>query len=293
MRVLVTGWFGLVQGEATAGDALAASAVSEVLTGAEIAHDLAWSPVLYPEKISLDDVDPADYTHMVFVCGPVHGPQVADLHRRFAACRRIAVGVSVIDPADPAVTGFDLVLARDGRGEFRRDLSAAAPLRQVPVAGVVLAFGQGEYEDRRRHESVAERVTSWLHGVDCSRVQLDTRLDSRDWRLPVTAEQFTSVVCRMDVVVTTRLHGLVLALRCGVPALAVDPVTGGGKVTAQARAWGWPAVLPAEQAIEETEPVLRKAWDWCLSDDGRAAARARAGRIVNPMLAALMGAMRG
>lgn len=36
---------------------------------------------------------------------------------------------------------------------------------------------------------------------------------------------------RLDVVVTTRLHGLVLALKNGVPALAVDPVAaapGGG-----------------------------------------------------------------
>ena len=33
-------------------------------------------------------------------------------HARFAPLRRIAVGVTIIDPADPAYTGFDLVLAR-------------------------------------------------------------------------------------------------------------------------------------------------------------------------------------
>lgn len=42
--------------------------------------------------------------------------------------------------------------------------------------------------------------------------------------------------------VTTRLHGLVTALKLGVPAVAIDAVRGGGKVSAQARALGWPYV---------------------------------------------------
>lgn len=45
-----------------------------------------------------------------------------------------------------------------------------------------------------------------------------------------------------DLVVTTRLRGLVLALRNGVPALAVDPVVGGAKVAAQGRAWDRPVL---------------------------------------------------
>lgn len=52
-------------------------------------------------------MDPAAYSRLLFVCGPVHGPQVEELHRRFAHCVRIAVGVSVVDPASPAATGFD------------------------------------------------------------------------------------------------------------------------------------------------------------------------------------------
>ncbi len=44
----------------------------------------------------------------------------------------------------------------------------------------------------------------------------------------------------MDIVVTTRLHGMVLALKNGVPAIAVDPIVGGAKITQQARAINWP-----------------------------------------------------
>ncbi len=79
-----------------------------------------------------------------------------------------------------------------------------------------------------------------------------------------------SLVARLDIVVTTRLHGLALALSAGVPVLAVDPVAGGGKVTAQARAWGWPGLVPAEHSADPGR--LDGPWDWCLSAAGRQAA---------------------
>lgn len=116
-------------------------------------------------------------------------------------------------------------------------------------------------------------LEQWLGGLDAARLPLDTRLDPRDWRLPATAAQVGSVIARLDAVVSMRMHGLVLALRAGVSVLAVDPVAGGGKVSAQARAWDWPAVL----AAEETDPArLNGLLRWCLSDAGRDAAGARA-----------------
>ena len=116
---------------------------------------------------------------------------------------------------------------------------------------------------RRRHEQVHKTLLNWITDVDCARVGLDTRLDSADWRHCASPDQFSSLVARFDVVVTTRMHGLVLALRSGVPVLAVDPVAGGGKVTAQANALGWPAVIPAEEVCPE---MLDHWWSWCLSD---------------------------
>ncbi|MDG9701275.1 polysaccharide pyruvyl transferase family protein [Streptomyces sp. DH37] len=272
-RTLLTGWFTFLHGEVTAGDVLALERVREVLGRSGIPHDTAWSPGFRPDALRLEDADPARYTHVVFVCGPLHGPQVARLHERYADCVRVAVGVSVIDPGDPAVRGFHHVLPRDADGvRPTADLAAAAPGRPVtPVAGVVLTHGQGEYGGRRRHEEVAERVTGWLARTDCARVELDTRLAPGDWRLCRTPAQLQSVLARLDVVVTDRLHGLVLALRAGVPALAVDPVEGGAKVTAQARVHRWPALVPAERL---TEGELDRWWRWCLLA-GRAAARRR------------------
>lgn len=275
MRVLLVGWFSFEHGEATAGDVGAAEAVSRRLSAAGVAHDTAWSPVFRPGGPSLEEAEPRRYTHMVFVCGPLAGPQVEWLHERFGRCRRIAAGVSVVDPASRAVTGFDAVLARDAPGRpAQPDLATdAPPASPVPLVGVVLADRQREYGSRGRHEEVSIRLTSWLGHRDCARLPLSTRLDSRDWRLFATASQLAAALGRLDLVVTTRLHGMVFALRAGVPVIAVDPVGGGAKVSAQARALDWPAALtvpaPGGAAPDGLEAGLDRHWRWCLSPEGR------------------------
>ncbi len=324
-NVLVTGWPSFLHGEATAGDVLAMEAVRQALAAAGIRCELAWSPVLRPGLLTLAAAEPGRYTHLVFACGPVHGWQVRELHTRYANCRRIAVGVSVIDPADPAVTGFHAVLPRDGAGTpGRRDLAAQVQVPGLPVVGVILAPGQPEYAGRRRHEQVEAELAAWLTAQDCARLPLDTRLDSRDWRHPATPAQLEAVIARLDLVLTTRLHGLVLGLKNAVPVLAVDPVAGGAKVTAQARAWGWPAIITLAAAgtrrdglsggpaagrgpVPVPVPVLDRAklslqWQWCRSAAAAAAARtASAGdsagdsapSLTGELLAALAGPLPG
>ncbi len=60
-----------------------------------------------------------------------------------------------------------------------------------------------------------------------------------------------------------RMHGLVLALKHGVPALAVDPVAGGAKVTAQSRALRWRAVLTPGPAGALDAAALDRWHGWC------------------------------
>ncbi len=246
-------------------------AVSDALRAAGIACDTAWSAIMCPPGgLLLDDARPNDYTHLIWACGPLSGTPVRQTAARFAGCTRIAVGVSVVDPADPAVTAFDTVIARDRPGaDGLLDLAARPVPDAVPVVGVFLSAGQREYGHRRRHDEVNDALGRWLGSRDLARLNLNTRLDPRDWRLGATPAQVESVVRRLDVVVTTRLHGLVLALKNGVPALAVDPVAGGAKVSAQARAWAWP-VLAADQVSEG-------ALDAVLADALSAAGRSRAG----------------
>ncbi len=281
VRVLIVGWSSPLHGEATAGDVLAMEAVARRLTAEGIGHDTAWSAVMCPPGgLRLDDVDPTRYTHVLFVCGPASGDPAAEMLDRFPHCRRIAVGVSVVDHADPVLTRLDAVIARDAPGiAARPDLAAHVSSPRVPVVGVYLTGGQQEYGDRRRHEAVVDALTDWLGGLDAALLPLETRLDPRDWRLPSTPGQVSSVIARLDAVVTMRMHGLVLALRAGVPALAIDPISGGGKVSAQATAWEWPAVIGSDD-LDAGAPGARLVdhwWRWCLSTEGRSAARARMG----------------
>jgi hypothetical protein len=294
VRVLVTGWPSFLHGEATAGDVLSMQRVRMGLDEAGVACEMAWSPMFVPGALTLEDADPDRYTHVVFACGPAHGQQLRWLHQRFATCRRIAVGVTVVDPSDAAVTGFDVVLARDIAARAgHRDLASTVDTSPVPVVGVILAPGQPEYGERRRHQAAHQRLEAWLSDQDCARVAVDTRLDPRHWRSCATPDQLDSLLRRLDAVVTTRLHGLVLALRHGVPALAVDPVAGGGKVSAQAHAWSWPALVAAESVVADSVEV-RRWWRWCLSAPGRRLAAERAAgvgdhpeELVDELLAAL------
>ncbi len=239
--------------------------VGVALSAAGMPHDLAWSPACRREGLAYEEADPARYSHVVFAGGPVHGWQIREVHRRFAHCSRIAVGVSVDDPDDETVAGFEEVLAGAHPGIATPDLAVGAPTDEVLVVGVILGPEPGP---------VRASVTKWLAGLDCGRVPLDPRLAASDWEHCATPDQFTSILSHLDVAVTTRPDGLVLGLRAGIPVLAVDPVDGGGAVTAQADALGWPALVPADEAREPE--ILDSWWRWCSSVQGRAVAALRA-----------------
>jgi polysaccharide pyruvyl transferase WcaK-like protein len=58
-----------------------------------------------------------------------------------------------------------------------------------------------------------------------------------------TPREVEALIARMDVVITTRLHRTVPALKNGVPAVAINSVSGGAKIKRQAEALGSPAAL--------------------------------------------------
>lgn len=290
MRVLICGWASLADGEATAGDVLALDRVAAVLTAAGIANVACASRGVRPGAPDISAQDPADFTHLVFVCGPIHGDAITALHRRFDRCVRIAVGVSVIDPADATVTGFAAVIARDGLGPPRVDLAAGTAVGEVPVVGFVQAPGQPEYGDMRRHDRVHAALAARLDATGCAVVPVDTRLGIDPGAMFRTPAQLDSLLGRLDSVVSTRLHGLVLPLRVGVPVVAVDPVFGGGKVTAQARATAWPALIPAAEVLDDPVGAVDPWLSWALSDEGRRAAACTPapGRGADPGFAELL-----
>jgi hypothetical protein len=148
------------------------------------------------------------------------------------------------------------------------------------MIGVFQVHPQKEYGARGRHAEVGAAIEGLFERHSLARIDLDTRLDIPNpvGRSPNAIE---SVVGRMDVIVTSRLHGLVLALRQGVPALTLDPIDGGAKLSRQAASVGWDVCLRPDQLTDE---AIDAAFRHCLSAPARAAAvvatqRARAALV--------------
>jgi hypothetical protein len=268
VKALVAGWFSFDEVVATVGDLLARDVLCGWLRRAGIDHEVANAP-LVGGGVHWRAVAPADYDRVIFVCGPFgRRPLLEQFVARFGERRLVGVDVSML-AGDAAWDPFDLLFARDGgNGAARPDLSFLAPEQpRLPVACAILAHAQGEYEGGL-HEAAGAAIARL---PDVRRVAvLRTDTDLLDGDRVRTAPEVVSLIARSDVVVTTRMHGLVLALREGVPAVAIDPIAGGAKVSRQARAIGWPALLRAD---ELTDRALAEAVDWCLGEDARERAR--------------------
>jgi hypothetical protein len=118
-------------------------------------------------------------------------------------------------------------------------------------------------------DTVANNVVQRLVGSrEMSPVMIDTRLDANLTGLR-TAAEVESLIARTDVIITTRLHGMVLALKHGVPAVAIDHNPRSRKVMRQATAIGWPQVFEVP-GLDDADLV--RALDYCLSHEGRAKA---------------------
>ena len=83
-----------------------------------------------------------------------------------------------------------------------------APL--PPVVGVCLVEEHPEAEVARKNRVIEELLAN----KELARVPIDTRLDENEVGAPPERNQ--ALIARMDVLITTRLHGLVLALKNGV-----------------------------------------------------------------------------
>ncbi|HEV7725493.1 MAG TPA: polysaccharide pyruvyl transferase family protein [Modestobacter sp.] len=241
MRVLVAGWFSFDEFIATVGDELGAGVVVGWLRELGIDHDVAWAPY-FQRGPNWRDVDPADYTHLIFVSGPLFDlPALRELSAAFAGAQRWAVNVSVVSDAGRAL--FDRVWERDAPGLARPDLAGGTTTPDVPVLAVAFAPPQEEYGSRSRADRVRGVLEDWLRARAMPWFELGMDLYEKPYdRFP---SQVEALIRRADVVVSMRLHALVLGLVHGVPVIACDGVAGGAKVSAQATALGWPLLLTA------------------------------------------------
>ncbi|MGC9449407.1 polysaccharide pyruvyl transferase family protein [Cereibacter johrii] len=214
-------------------------------------------------------LDPERYSHVIVVCGPLT-PAMAAQHEiifgRFKHCVHIGVNLTMVEPL-AAFNPFEILLERDSDRTVRPDLSFRETPLRVPVVGLCLAGFQSEYGDRQKGSLAEQKLRRLIERSGAACIEMDTSVPASTNRFGLSnAAQFESICGRLDAMLTTRLHGMVLALKNGVPTIAIDPVGGGDKVTRQAHKLGWKEVFDAEEAGEDD---LLAALNRCLSDAGR------------------------
>ena len=265
-RVLLTGWF------STVGDIESLDIVRRWVDVSGIPYDMA----PFKEKIrmkmkdviDLDQIDPGIYSHMVVICGPVWKEKLDDLHldlSRFRHCVRIGLNLTMVAPPQ-TWNPFDTLIERDSDRLTRPDLTLLADTESVPVVGLCLVGKQSSYAGRERHDEAERLFKNLIQRRDFAAIDLDTRWFRTKNGLKTPAH-FLSALQRVDLLLTNRLHGLVYAIKAGVPVIAIDAISGGAKVSAQAEALGWPQCIPIEEAKPER---LDAAVDWCFSPESRA-----------------------
>jgi hypothetical protein len=267
MRTLVMGWFSFEMYGATAGDLMARDVVCDWLRDAGNEYDIALAPP-FTGGVDWRTADPARYTHLLFVCGPFgESEDTRAFLDRFAHCRKLGVNLSMLQSLDEW-NPFDFLIDRDSSRTENPDVSMLCSQPKPPVAGLLLVHKQEEYRGRGRHDEANAAIRRLIDRHEMAVVEIDTRLDENRTGLR-TAGEIEALIASMDLVLTTRLHGMALAIKNGVPALAVDAIAGGAKVTRQAKALGWPVCLAVDNLADGD---LDRAHAWCLTPEARSKA---------------------
>lgn len=270
MRVLVAGWFSWENMGTTAGDIIARDIVCEWLEEAGINYEVAVHfRFPYSDAVDWEKADRNRYTDIVFVCGPFgNGYPVTDMLAHFSTARLTGVDLSLLDSLENW-NPFTLLYERDSSRTSHPDITFYAPPPRVPVVGVILAHKQKEYGKKGRHDAANEAIERLIGSREMAVVPIDTAIIDNAGKLR-TAGEIESLIAKMDLIVTTRLHGTVLAIKNGVPVIPVDPIAGGAKITLQVKTIRWPILFQTDSLAEE---ALIKAFEYCLTPAAKKEAR--------------------
>ena len=277
MRVLIAGWFSFYDMGATAGDMIARDIVLQWLKEVNIDADVADSAKFpYEGGVDWRLADTSIYTDLLFVCGPFgNGWPVTNLLERFNHCRLLGLNLSMMESLD-VWNPFSLLIERDSSRGNNPDITLYAAPPAVPVVGIILSHKQKEYGNKSLHETANAAIEQLLDKVEVARVTIDTSLLENSGGLRTSGE-VESLISKMDLVITTRLHGTALAIKNGVPVIAIDPIFGGAKISSQAEALGWPILFNTE-SLDENK--LLDAFHYCLTPNARVKAMECAGAAI-------------
>ncbi|MBE9168993.1 hypothetical protein IQ238_16215 [Pleurocapsales cyanobacterium LEGE 06147] len=135
IKILVVGWFSLEDCNVTAGDMMARDLACQWIEQAGYQYDVALLPI-FSGGVDWRIVDPASYSHLVFVCGPFPLNKITnDFLKRFNSCRLIGLDLSMIEPLN-VWNPFDVLIERDSSVGSHPDISFLSRQPKVPVVGI-------------------------------------------------------------------------------------------------------------------------------------------------------------
>lgn len=247
MKLLLIGYF------STVGDIEVLDVVKKWLNEAQISFDVSAYNTLINDSIEdskdINNINELDYSHLVILCGPFwqdfYIKSKIDLNR-FNHCKVIGLNLSMIE--HPTMYNpFDVLFPRDTSDSQIPDLSLLYESEDVPVIGLCLAPDQPEYGIKQNHSTVNQILKEVIISKGYGIINMNTQWPHFRNDYHISSPNSYEAICRrIDVLMTTRLHGLVIGLKTGIPVIAVDPIIGGGKIIQQGKALNWPYVFSSE-----------------------------------------------
>ncbi len=262
MKILVS-WYGAFNGHGTIGDLLSVQSLTNYLHN----HEYEFHVTSYkyfaniPAKlVDWQKVQPDDYDIFIFVCGPIikHHLLLPALFDRYSNCHKIGIGVSLFpDDHFNYYYPFDCVFAREGGREIFDDIAIIAPdyFRKKVVSpkkngitiGVSLRGKQKEYGVENCLFCLTDTIVR--DAAECLLTDRKGRIvyiENHIERSGLNAAEIDRQYANCDVVLSSRLHGALLALRHSVPFVAIDQIRNGAKVYNILSRMAWPYVYKVE-----------------------------------------------
>lgn len=281
-RDLLVTWYGSFDGHGTIGDLMAMQSVVTQLVGSghNVFHASAEEiTIAGSHRVEWKSVSPKGFDALIFVCGPIlrSHPETNVLFKEFEPIPKIGVSVSIfpedhINHFDP----FDEVLAREGKNEQYHDVAIVAPAGRVkqpikpkhwPTIGIVLRGLQGEYgEDlclwERTAQITDEAAKTLSEGLGARVIVIENHLH----RSGMTKDDIEAQYSECHLIITSRFHGAMMALRHFIPFIAIDQIQGGAKVMNLIQATQWPYVygasgIDSERLVSDASELLSHKFD--------------------------------
>lgn len=261
MKILIAGWFSRKTKGTTIGDLLSIEILVDWCNDWGIEYDIADNTGTYENSVDWIIQNPSNYSVVVYLTGPmIAGSRFqSELIERFKPHAKIVgLNVSLINNGESIWNPFDTVFIRDSPNEARADLVFLGKPKKTILVGVVMRGKQSEYIGKHVYNN---EVKHWFDTLikeeNYAAIYFDTDIGNIGINL-YEERDLEILFSKLDLILTTRLHAAVLALKSHVPVIAVDQVENGAKLSRVLKSVSWPYTYIANlNSYEEIKSAAR------------------------------------